>query len=81
MFIDRFNHLFKVILTPFQATQGNPATGQAGPGGVNGHATTKIFNDIELQQMIDPILDMDDTNRDGYIDYPEFVAAQKQRGF
>ncbi|XP_018495623.1 multiple coagulation factor deficiency protein 2 homolog isoform X2 [Galendromus occidentalis] len=46
-----------------------------------GHATTKIFNDVELQQMIDPILQMDDTNRDGYIDYPEFVAAQKQRGF
>lgn len=48
---------------------------------MNGHATTKIFNDMELQQMIDPILEMDDTNRDGYIDYPEFVAAQKQRGF
>lgn len=43
--------------------------------------TTKIFTDQELEQMIDPILDMDDKNRDGYIDYPEFVAAQKSRGF
>jgi hypothetical protein len=26
--------------------------------------------------MIDPILASDDKNRDGYIDYPEFVQAQ-----
>jgi hypothetical protein len=25
--------------------------------------------------------DMDDKNQDGFIDYPEFVAAQKARGF
>lgn len=43
--------------------------------------TTKIFTDVELSQMIDPILEMDDRNRDGYIDYPEFIAAQKNRGF
>jgi len=43
--------------------------------------TTKIFQDTELSSMIDPILDMDDRNRDGYIDYAEFVAAQKSRGF
>lgn len=43
--------------------------------------TTKIFADAELSMMIDPILDMDDRNRDGFIDYPEFVAAQKSRGF
>ncbi|KAI1284888.1 Multiple coagulation factor deficiency protein 2 -like protein [Halotydeus destructor] len=43
--------------------------------------TTKLFNDGELSQMIDPILEMDDRNRDGFIDYPEFVAAQKSRGF
>jgi len=43
--------------------------------------TTKVFTDQELEQMIDPILEMDDKNRDGYIDYPEFVAAQKSRGF
>ena len=43
--------------------------------------TTKIFTDQELEQMIDPILDMYDKNRDGYIDYPEFVATQKSRSF
>jgi len=43
--------------------------------------TTKIFQDNELSLMIDPILDMDDRNKDGFIDYPEFVAAQKSRGF
>lgn len=45
------------------------------------HGTTKLFTDAELQAMIDPILQMDDRNRDGFIDYPEFVAAQKSRGF
>ncbi|XP_027199201.1 lymphotoxin beta receptor inhibitor-like [Dermatophagoides pteronyssinus] len=45
------------------------------------HGTTKIFTDTELEQMIDPILQMDDKNNDGFIDYPEFVAAQKTRGF
>lgn len=45
------------------------------------HGTTKLFTDQELANMIDPILDMDDRNKDGYIDYPEFVAAQKSRGF
>jgi len=43
--------------------------------------TTKMFNDNELEQMIDPILEMDDKNMDGFIDYPEFIAAQKARGF
>ncbi|KPM03964.1 mitochondrial inner membrane protease subunit 1 [Sarcoptes scabiei] len=45
------------------------------------HGTTKIFTDAELEQMIDPILASDDRNNDGFIDYPEFVAAQKVRGF
>uniref|UniRef100_A0A1E1X5B4 Putative mediator of rna polymerase ii transcription subunit 12-like protein n=1 Tax=Amblyomma aureolatum TaxID=187763 RepID=A0A1E1X5B4_9ACAR len=45
------------------------------------HGTTKLFTDQELLSMIDPILQMDDRNKDGFIDYPEFVAAQKSRGF
>lgn len=43
--------------------------------------TTKVFTDVELEQMIDPILQMDDKNGDGYIDYGEFISAQKNRGF
>ncbi|VVC39824.1 Hypothetical protein CINCED_3A001301 [Cinara cedri] len=38
----------------------------------------KIFTDEELMQLIDPILNMDDTNFDGFIDYPEFVIAQNK---
>lgn len=38
----------------------------------------KIFADDELVSLIDPILNMDDTNHDGYIDYPEFIRAQKK---
>ncbi|KAF4519175.1 hypothetical protein B566_EDAN008238 [Ephemera danica] len=37
---------------------------------------SKLFSDQELISLIDPILSMDDTNRDGFIDYPEFVQAQ-----
>ncbi|GAB6029675.1 hypothetical protein CHUAL_005406 [Chamberlinius hualienensis] len=36
----------------------------------------KIFTDNELEVLIDPILSSDDSNRDGYIDYSEFAAAQ-----
>ncbi|KZS15811.1 Multiple coagulation factor deficiency protein 2 [Daphnia magna] len=40
----------------------------------------KIFTDAELLAMIDPILDQDDKNRDGFIDYPEFIQAQQATG-
>lgn len=36
----------------------------------------KIFSNDELSALIDPILNSDDHNRDGFIDYPEFVRAQ-----
>lgn len=38
----------------------------------------KIFSDEELVKLIDPILTMDDVNKDGYIDYPEFIRAQSK---
>ncbi|XP_058806321.1 multiple coagulation factor deficiency protein 2 homolog isoform X2 [Phymastichus coffea] len=38
----------------------------------------KIFKDEELSALIDPILAMDDTNNDGFIDYPEFIQAQQK---
>lgn len=41
-------------------------------------AEEKIFKDDELTNLIDPILNMDDHNRDGYIDYPEFIRAQQK---
>ncbi|CAL1265335.1 unnamed protein product [Larinioides sclopetarius] len=40
-----------------------------------------VFGHDELSLMIDPILSTDDRNLDGFIDYPEFIAAQKSRGF
>jgi Ca2+-binding EF-hand superfamily protein len=36
-------------------------------------------SEIELEQMIDSILREDDFNSDGFIDYGEFLRAQKQR--
>jgi len=48
----------------------DPKSGQPKP-------EPKIFLDEELQNMIDPILESDDKNKDGFIDYPEFIAAQQ----
>ena len=45
-----------------------------------GHRLQKIFKDQELADMIDPILSNDDKNKDGLIDYYEFVAAQNAQG-
>ncbi|XP_047484934.1 multiple coagulation factor deficiency protein 2 homolog [Penaeus chinensis] len=47
------------------------------PGKSTSHPEAKLFTDDELVAMIDPILEQDDRNRDGYIDYPEFVQAQR----
>lgn len=38
----------------------------------------KIFTDEELNTLIDPILSSDDLNKDGFIDYPEFIRAQQK---
>ncbi|XP_029041429.2 multiple coagulation factor deficiency protein 2 homolog [Osmia bicornis bicornis] len=43
----------------------------------NKEVREKLFKDEELVTLIDPILSMDDTNNDGYIDYPEFIQAQQ----
>ncbi|XP_030756705.1 multiple coagulation factor deficiency protein 2 homolog isoform X4 [Sitophilus oryzae] len=43
-----------------------------------GQIEEKIFKDEELVNLIDPILNVDDGNRDGYIDYPEFIKAQQK---
>ncbi|XP_019768164.1 multiple coagulation factor deficiency protein 2 homolog isoform X3 [Dendroctonus ponderosae] len=43
-----------------------------------GEIEEKIFKDEELVNLIDPILNVDDTNRDGFIDYPEFIKAQQK---
>jgi len=34
--------------------------------------------DSELAQIVDGILDDNDGNRDGFIDYPEFLLTQRQ---
>ena len=42
-----------------------------------GEGKNPQYSDDEMGHMIDQILDEDDHNKDGYIDYPEFVASQK----
>jgi hypothetical protein len=50
----------------------DPSAGHKAP------PSEKLFKDEELVNLIDPILAVDDTNNDGYIDYPEFVRAQQK---
>lgn len=38
------------------------------------------LSDLELENIIDNILQQDDFNRDGYIDYAEFIKSQAGRG-
>ena len=48
--------------------------------GEEGHETKKKveISDEELENLIDQILKDDDINNDGYVDYFEFVQAQKR---
>ncbi|MCP9257093.1 Multiple coagulation factor deficiency protein 2-like protein [Dirofilaria immitis] len=38
-----------------------------------------VLTEMEIERMLDPIFESDDLNRDGFISYPEFYKAQKQR--
>ena len=48
--------------------------------GHEGHpeARGQVFTDEELAGQIDPVLGEDDLNKDGCIDYPEFLMAQNR---
>jgi len=39
---------------------------------------SRIFTDHELSSLVDPVLATEDTNQDGFIDYPEFIAASNK---
>jgi len=58
------------LLSSSDESNHDPNSGQPIP-------EAKIFKDDELTNMIDPILTSDDKNKDGFIDYPEFVQAQQ----
>jgi hypothetical protein len=66
---------FFFVVNCFAAAQGSQQVpeGQQVP-----HVEEKIFTDEELNTLIDPILQSDDLNRDGFIDYPEFIRAQQR---
>ncbi|XP_019530654.2 G-box-binding factor isoform X2 [Aedes albopictus] len=71
--------LIKSLIHWHEESKNQEQTGQPGH-------QDKIFSNDELSALIDPILSSDDHNRDGFIDYPEFVraqhkaAAQQQQG-
>jgi hypothetical protein len=39
------------------------------------HDDPQIFKDTQLAFLVDPVLRDEDVNRDGFIDYAEFIAA------
>ena len=43
-------------------------------------STIRIFPDSELAALVDAVLDSDDRNMDGFIDYREFLAGQISKG-
>lgn len=44
------------------------------------HGYPEVFQDEQLAFLVDPVLDTEDLNRDGFIDYPEYIATTiKQR--
>ena len=50
-----------------------------GPQHQNRDQPPPLPSEVELEQMIDSILREDDYNGDGFIDYGEFLRAQKAR--
>ncbi len=40
------------------------------------HNPPEHYEDAQLTFLIDPVLSNDDVNRDGMIDYAEYIAAQ-----
>ena len=38
---------------------------------------SKTMGEEELMSLLDPILQNEDRNRDGYIDYPEYARSQR----
>ena len=47
-------------------------------GGESGDSQPLVFSDEDLMKQVDPVLENDDLNKDGYIDYPEFVISQQK---
>ena len=47
-------------------------------GEERGDRQNVVFSDEDLMKQVDPVLDNDDLNKDGYIDYPEFVISQQK---
>ena len=55
----------KIKIQPWSASVNNTTT------------MPQILTDEEFERLIDPILEKDDKNRDGCIDYGEFLEAQR----
>jgi len=43
------------------------------------NAPKSTFKVDEIIPIVDSILEQDDKNKDGYINWPEFISRQKQR--
>lgn len=43
-------------------------------------APVKVFSDVELSTMVDSVLESDDKNNDGFIDYAEYLSGEISKG-
>lgn len=44
------------------------------------NADLSVLSDSELSDRLDSILSSDDSNRNGYVEYPEYVIAMRNSG-
>lgn len=61
----------ELVVLVFTADEGHEETDQQ-------HKERKVFSDDELSNIVDLVLQEDDLDKDGYIEYVEFVTAQRK---
>lgn len=62
--------MVKWLFWVFAADEGHEETDQ--------RQERKVFSDDELSNIVDLVLQEDDLDKDGYIEYVEFVTAQRK---
>lgn len=63
--------MVKWLFWVFAADEGHEETDQQ-------RQERKVFSDDELSNIVDLVLQEDDLDKDGYIEYVEFVTAQRK---
>ncbi|KAH3846170.1 hypothetical protein DPMN_088468 [Dreissena polymorpha] len=65
-------------ITHFHAEEGEWEKDPNAANDATAKANVKVFTDEEISNIVDMVLKEDDLNNDGYIEYMEFVTAQRK---